>query len=357
MTAEKHKNSPVISIVNLSRKGCSRRMSSTPRRLVFSGKQQVGLESFELPELKSTEVKLRTRLSLMSTGTENIVFNRLFDPGTNWDGWVQYPFYPGYTAVGEVEEVGSAVTTLQVGDRVASRISHRSHAVVDEDECYPIPASLPDESAVWFALAKIAFRGAQVANYEMGDRVLIIGAGPIGQMSIRWARAAGVASITVVDAVPDRMAMAKAGGAAHLLATPIQSAKDALLEANRGKLPRVVVDSTGNAQVFSAALALAADRGRVVILGDTGQPTHQALTGDVINRGLTISGAHDMHDTAEWNNATISELFFTLAADGRFSLEGLNTHHFSPEESAEAYEIANRERAKTMGIVFDWRQS
>lgn len=327
---------------------------SHPQRFVFTGKQQVSLESFELPELAAGQVRVRTELSLMSTGTENIVFNRLFDAGTNWDNWVKYPFYPGYTAVGVIEAVGSDVT-LKVGDRVASRTSHASHAVVAAKDCFALPADLPFEKAVWFALAKIAFRGACATQYQFGDEVLIIGAGPIGQMSTRWARAAGATSILVADAVADRLTMARAGGATAVIAQPIQEAKAAILEANEGRLPRVVIDSTGNAAVFSAALGLAADRGTVVILGDTGTPTQQSLTGDVINRGLTIRGAHDIHETPQWNDATITRLFTQLASDGRFSLDGLNTHFFTPAQHAEAYEIANRDRAKTMGILFDWR--
>ena len=68
----------------------------------------------------------------MSTGTENIVFNRLFEPGTHWDRWVKYPFYPGYTSVGIVETLGEGVNSLKTGDRVAFRQGHRSHAIVDE---------------------------------------------------------------------------------------------------------------------------------------------------------------------------------------------------------------------------------
>jgi 2-desacetyl-2-hydroxyethyl bacteriochlorophyllide A dehydrogenase len=328
--------------------------SNTPRRLVFTGKQQVHIESFSLPELEPSKVLVRMECTLMSTGTENIVFNRLFDPGTHWDNWVKYPFYPGYTAVGTVEKVGAEVKTLQVGDRVACRHGHASHAVVSAADCFPIADSLTWDEAVWFSLAKIAFHGAHVAHYNLGDSVLIIGAGPIGQMSIRWARAAGCASIIVVDAVAERMALAKAGGASVTITGSIDKVCGEVLKAGGGKLPRVVIDSTGNAAVFSAALGLADKFGTVVLLGDTGQPTHQSLTSDVITRGLTIVGAHDGLNTETWNNATIAQLFFTLAASGRFPLAGLNTHRFAPEQCEEAYGVANRERAKTMGIVFDW---
>jgi 2-desacetyl-2-hydroxyethyl bacteriochlorophyllide A dehydrogenase len=329
-------------------------VSAPARRLVFPAKQKVLLETFDPGQPGAGQVLVRTRCSLMSTGTENIVFNRLFDPGTSWDDWVKYPFYPGYASVGTVEKLGPDVTTLRVGDRVGFREPHRSHAVLPASACYPIPAEIPFEAAAWFPLAKIAFYGARAAGYLLGDSVLIIGAGPIGQMSIRWARAAGVAAIIVVDAVPDRMKPAVAGGASATITAPIDQAREPILQALGGRLPRVVIDGTGNAGVFAAALGLAADAGRVVILGDTGTPAKQSLTSDVIRRGLTITGAHDIHNTAEWNDATVAQLFFNLAATGRFPLGGLTSHTFQPEQCSEAYATANRDRAKTMGILFDW---
>jgi 2-desacetyl-2-hydroxyethyl bacteriochlorophyllide A dehydrogenase len=329
--------------------------SLTGQRLVFTGKQQVHAESFDLKEPAAGQVRVQTELSLMSTGTENIVFNRLFDPGTHWDSWVKYPFYPGYSSIGVVEKIGEGVSTFKPGDRVCTRGGHASTVLVDAAECILAPEKLPSEEAVWFALGKIAFHGAKAAAYTLGDSVLIIGAGPIGQMSVRWARAAGVADIVVVDSVPDRMKMAQAGGATATIVAGIDKARGEVLEACGRELPRVVIDSTGNAAVFAAALGLAASRGRVVILGDTGQPGKQVLSPDVITRGLTIVGAHDAHNTPEWNGATIGALFLRLAAAGRISLQGLTSHRFKPEQCQEAYETANRDRAKTMGILFDWK--
>jgi 2-desacetyl-2-hydroxyethyl bacteriochlorophyllide A dehydrogenase len=324
------------------------------RRLVFPAKQKVLIETFDPGRPGYKEVLVRAQLSLMSTGTENIVFNRLFDSGTHWDKWVKYPFHPGYTSVGVVEAVGEGVLLLKVGDRVAFRVGHRSHAVVEAAECHPIPDDVPFEHAVWFALAKIAFIGARAAGYRLGDSALIIGAGPIGQMSIRWARAAGVGTILAIDTAANRMPLAKAGGATSVVHAPINEARDAILRAGDSRLPRVIIDSTGNAHVFAAALSLAADRGTIVVLGDTGRPGNQVLTSDVITRGLTIVGAHDCHNTPEWNDATINRLFFGLTANGRFSLDGLNSHVFQPDECEKAYATANRDRTITMGIIFDW---
>lgn len=325
------------------------------RRIVFTGKQQVELESFSLPSRQPGEILVRTVYSLMSTGTENIVFNQLYDKGTHWDNWVKFPFHPGYCAVARVED--AADSGLSVGDHVAVRYGHQSLGYVDASEAVRIPGEVPRDQALWFALAKITFHGAMAAEYTLGDRVLIIGAGPIGQMSVRWARAAGAATIIVADAIAERLELAATGGATATLSLPIESAREAILKAGNGRLPRVVVDSTGNAKVFSAALGLADRFGRVVLMGDTGSPANQTLTSDVMMRGVRIFAAHDGHNTEEWNSQTISSLFLTLAETGRFPLANLNTHWFRPEECGKAYATVNAERGKTMGVVFDWSHS
>jgi 2-desacetyl-2-hydroxyethyl bacteriochlorophyllide A dehydrogenase len=328
--------------------------SARGQRFMFPEKQKVVLETFDLPPVGDDEVRVRNAFTLMSTGTENIVFNRNFEAGTHWDGWVKYPFYPGYTGAGVVEEIGKVVTSLKVGDCVASRTRHSSHTTVKAESCYRMPDSITFEQAAWFGLTKITLHGARRAEYQLGDRVMIIGAGPIGQMSIRWANALGAASIIVVDGMPSRLEMARKGGATTTIAKTIEEAREEILAAGNGIGPRVIVDSTGNAAVFSAALRIVGDLGRVILLGDTGFPQQQNLTRDVLTRGLTIIGVHDSHNTPEWHEKTVAELFFTYAATGRFNMEGLTSHVFKPEQCMDAYTVANRDRASTMGILFNW---
>jgi len=328
----------------------------TATRIAFTGKQQVETQTFDPAQPSDGQVLVRTQYSLMSTGTENIVFNRLFDPGTHWDNWIKYPFFPGYSAVGEVVEAGPNVDQSLIGQRVAMRCGHASHHVISAGDVAPIPATVSGQEAAWFALAKIAFMGARVSEYALGDSVLIIGAGPIGQMSVRWAAAAGLEHIIVVDPVESRLRMAKQGGATAVIDTPVEECRDAVLAATGGKLPRIVNDSTGNAAVFAAALGLAEKFGRVVILGDTGAPASQHLTGDVITRGITVVGAHDGHNDATWHNMSIARLLFNLVERGRFDLKDLTTHVFVPDQAKLAYETANTRRGETMGIVFDWTQ-
>lgn len=328
------------------------------KRFVFTGKQSFVCEDFSPAALAADEVAVKNDYSLMSTGTENIVFNRLFDSGTHWDNWVKYPFYPGYAAVGKIVAVGDNVKSVAPGDRVAHRGNHASEAVCKEEEISKVPEGIDAKDAIWFALAKITFMGAKAANYFLGNTVLIIGAGPIGQMSIRWARAAGVSKIIVVDMVPKRLEIAKDGGADVAINQPLSDELlDPIKEECRGELPEIVIDTTGSAPVFQEALKFAKNKGKVIVLGDTGTPTSQCLSSDVINRGLQIIGAHDCHTDEEWTSERIHQLFFSLLNTGRFPMEKLNTHTFGPDNGSEAYKIANENRGETMGIVFNWQAS
>ena len=325
------------------------------QRIVFNGCQEVDFIEFTPETVQSGQVRIKIEVSMISTGTEMIVFNRLFSPGTNWDNWVKYPFYPGYAVVGIVEEVGVAVTDLKIGDRVVYRGSHASTLVVNATECYPVPDSIPSEQAVWFALAKIASMAARVAEAKLGDQIVIIGAGPVGQMMLRWMAAAGVEKIIVIDTIQKRLDLAKAGGATHVICGTADKALDGIKQLTDDNLADIVIDTTGIAAVFSDALKCARKFGKVVLLGDTGYPEQQHLTNDLLNRGLTIVGAHDCHETEDWNSRKLVKLMFSLIERDRFNMEGLNTNEFKPADCKQAYQLLNNDRKSTMGVIFNWK--
>lgn len=330
------------------------------KKVAFVGKRQAVMESYELGAPGKGQVKVRTLASLMSTGTENIVFNRDFDEGTGWANWVKYPFYPGYTSCGVIEAVGEGVESFKTGDRVVMRKGHASaHLLPVEGNGWERPFLVPEgvapEEAAWFGLAKIGAMGIRVAQPRLGKSIAVVGAGPIGQMALRWCAAAGAFPIVSIDTVPLRIDLALKGGATHGIAKPLGSAIDELKAICGGDAPDTIIDSTGHWQVFADVQKASKKYGEIVLLGDTGSPDKQHLTHDVLGKGLRIFAGHDCHETPDWNTECITKLFFHLVKSGRFPLAGLNTHVFKPDDFNEAYKIANERRGETMGIWFDWR--
>jgi 2-desacetyl-2-hydroxyethyl bacteriochlorophyllide A dehydrogenase len=328
---------------------------TTALRVVFPERGRVALEALDVPEVGPAQVLLRTRYSLVSSGTERIVLHGRFDAGTHWEGYARYPFYPGYSSVGEIVAIGDDVHDLSVGDLVAARVGHASLHVTDALGCARIPAGVDLQQATWFALAKIALMGAQVAEYGLGARVLTIGAGPVGQMTVRWVNAAGARHNTVVDPVAARRALAEKGGATAAIADIDD--RDAVLAACGGVQPECVVDATGNADVLATVLPIVATRGRVVVLGNTGSPSAQRLTDDVITRALHIVGAHDVLSMLDppWDgDRALHDLFFHLVRAGRFDLDGLITDVVAATDAESAYHAVDERPDETLGVCFDW---
>jgi threonine dehydrogenase-like Zn-dependent dehydrogenase len=160
-----------------------------------------------------------------------------------------------------------------------------------------------------------------------------------------------------VDLAPLRLRLAAAGGATACIEGSVGDRHEALLAASGGDGFDVVVDTTGNPAVFAQALGVAGMFGKLVLLGDTGYPSRQSLTSDVMTKGLTIVATHDHHDRGGWTQRRIDALFFRLVRNGSFALDGLITHEFPPEACEDAYSLASGRRDEAVGILFDWARS
>jgi 2-desacetyl-2-hydroxyethyl bacteriochlorophyllide A dehydrogenase len=331
---------------------------SVPTRIIFPEKGQVALQDYELPNPGPGEIKVRTLFSLMSIGTESIILNQQYDPDTHFARMFSFPqLQTGVQAVAEVEQLGKGVSEFSKRDHIYMRKAHGSHQVLAAKDCSPIPQGIDFKSACWAGLAKTAYRAAWAGRFEPGQHILIIGAGPVGQMAIRWAAIEGADSIAVVDLSPTRLRHAKSGGATHLFNSDIAECLDQIHAINGGTGPSIVVDVTGNPMVLKHALAAAARFGKIILLGDTGYPSKQCLSSDVMSKGLTIQATHDSHDRGGWTQRRIDRLFFGLVQQGRFDLSGLITHEFLPKDCERAYTLANEQREQVMGVLFNWEES
>ena len=338
-------------------------MSTSSQQILFTGKNAVEVATTSVSAPAAHEVQVRTRKSLISTGTECIVLGRLYAPGTHWDNWVQSQpdgFKPGYLNAGEVVAVGADVENLTVGDRVACRATHCQFFNVAAKDALPIPDGVSDEEAAWFGLAKITQVGVRRAEHRLGDAVVIIGLGLLGQLVTQYTRASGAREIIAIDTARARLEMARAHGATQTLEMGVQDARDSVMKLTEGRGADVVYDITGHPSVFAPALGLARRFGTLLLLGDTGSPGEQRLTSDVVTRGVKIVGAHDGHsishvsDTDLWTEHNMERLFFTYVARGQMNVADLITDRFPALEAAQAYHLLQTDRSNVMGVILDW---
>jgi len=329
--------------------------------IVFTGQNQVEVRPEPVPTIGPDQVLIETHCTLVSTGTESICLGRKFGPGTHWDNWIKYPFYPGYSAAGRVLQVGAEVTEFEVGQRVAARSNHKQFEAVHVSGVHAVPDGVSDEEASWVAIASIVQNGVRRSKLEFGETVVVVGLGLLGQLVVQYARNAGAGEVIAIDTAPIRLKMAAAHGATHTICAGVAEAATVVAELTGGAMADIAFDVTGHPAVFAPTQTLLRRFGRMVLLGDAGNPEQQFLTPSVMTRDLQIIGAHDTGPPSEpnlyyrWDKRSMIQLFFKYVARKQMQVEELITHRYSPHQAAEAYAMLETSRMTAMGVLFDFR--
>lgn len=326
-------------------------------RVVWTQKGVAEIETFEVPSPKEGQLLLRTRVTLISPGTERAFFLGL--PNTSQ----KYPQHAGYSNIGEVVEIGAKVEGFKVGDRVACAASHASHVVVKAANCLPVPEDTPDEEAVFFNLAAIAMQGVRKARVELGESVVVIGAGLIGLLAMQLAKLNGGLPVISVDKDEGRLAFARQVGADVTLIAD-ESALSSVREVTGADGAAVVIEATGHPEAIPPAFALAGTFGRVILLGSTRGETEKVnFYRDVHKKGLTIIGAHAaMRPRVEssagwWTTQADQRVALKLLALKRLAVQPLSTHRFKWQDAPQAYALLREWDLRALGMVLDWRNS
>jgi bacteriochlorophyllide a dehydrogenase len=159
------------------------------------------------------QVMTQTLYSGVTNGTErnDLVGGNYANPDERLPaGW-------GYQNVGRVIETGPEVRELQVGDVLYMSYDHTEYAVIAEDSLLvKVPPEVDRRHAALFGMASVAMRSCRHADIRMGERVLVVGQGFIGQMAAQIANAMG-GRVAVAEIESRRLALAREIAAAEVV--------------------------------------------------------------------------------------------------------------------------------------------
>lgn len=328
--------------------------------VVFPKKGRVDLWEEHIAPPGREEVLCAAEKSLISVGTETHCLRGVFDPGTNWEDWVKYPFRPGYSMVARVIEVGKDVTELKEGDRVTVRTSHQQLFKIQPQDAFLLPTEISDEDASWARLAGTVQLGVRRAQLQLGETVGVVGLGILGQLAVQYLVISGARRIIAIDLAQYRLDVAKAHGATHTLTLDVKGAYEEIVRITEGKMLDVVFDITGHPATLSPSIRLLRRLGRVVLLGDTPTPSQQCLGPGVVSNSIAILGIHGTMSPAQasefnpWTRQEMTALFFDYLVQGRMRVSDLVTSRYSPLDAPAVYAQLVEDRSETIGVIFDW---
>lgn len=250
------------------------------------------------PSVKREHLLIRTKRSLISTGTERMIID--FGKGSllskarsqpekvkmvidkiKTDGLLptieavrnklEIPVPMGYCNVGTVIEVGSGVTGFSVGDRVASNGSHSEVVCVPKNLCARVPDGVSDDEASFTVIGAIALQGIRLANPSIGESFAVIGLGLIGLITVQILRANGT-RVLGMDFDEEKLKLARSFGAETVNLAKGEDPVGAANVFSRGMgVDGVLVTAStkSNDPVLQGA-RMCRKRGRIVLVGVTG---------------------------------------------------------------------------------------
>jgi predicted dehydrogenase len=182
------------------------------------------------------------------------------------------PVLTGYSTAGTVLEVGTGVDDIRPGQLVACAgagyANHAEMIVVPRNLCVVAPAGVSARDAAFATVSAIALQGIHQAAAEPGSRIVIIGLGLVGQITLQLCNAYGYDAIGI-DADSRMISLAESYGGAALVRSTTNLVE---LIASRfgGALPDAVLitAATKSTDPVEFAGELARDRGNVVVVGD-----------------------------------------------------------------------------------------
>jgi len=327
-------------------------------RVTFPSRLKIQIEDFEIGEIKEREALIETEASLISTGTELTALSGDFPESSAWSNYVRYPFIAGYSSVGKIIGVGHEVREFKVGDRVASTSPHATDAVVEVAGLVKVPENVQLEEACFHTIASGVMNSVRLANVSMGESVVVVGLGLLGQMATIFSRIAGAFPVIAVDLAEERLKLAKVSGAtATLSGDKWDDVKASVEELTRGRMADKVFEVTGNPDVVPKAMALAKRQGCLVVLSSPRGKTVLDFHDEVNSPSRLIIGTHFGSQPAyetpynPWTRRRNTELFFDLISAGVLKINHLITHRYPWREAEKAYKMLLEDRTRALGVI------
>jgi predicted dehydrogenase/threonine dehydrogenase-like Zn-dependent dehydrogenase len=275
----------------------------------------------------------------------------------------------GYSSAGVVLECGAGVQAFKPGDRVASTGPHAGVVAVGHNLCARLPDNVSFEDAAYTSVAAIALEGVRLARATLGERVLVMGLGLIGQIAVQLLKAQGC-RVFGTDVDPAKLELARKLGA-DAAASGYPADQLRTFTEGHGVDAVVITAATDSNRPIEFAADVARIRGRIVLVGVTGLNLPRApffakelefTVSSSLGPGrldeLYSERGHDYpFGQVRWTAQRNMQAIVDLLAEGRLNVRDLTTHRFPIEQAEAAYELVTERREPFFGIILqygDW---
>lgn len=344
------------------------------------------------PQLKPGCLLIQSRASLVSIGTERMVMefgkagliqkalqkpdkvkqvlekvktDGLFATMDAVRSKLDKPIALGYSNAGIVLEAGEGVHGFLPGDRVVSNGPHAEVVCVPKNLCAKIPDTVDDETAPFTVIASIALQGVRLIQPTLGERIVVIGLGLVGLLTVQILQAHGC-RVLGVDLHQDKLKLAEILGAetVNLAAGEDPVAAGMNFSDGLGVDGVLITAATQSNEPVHQAAQMCRKRGRIVLVGVTGLKLER---NDFYDKELTFQvscsygpGRYDPDyeergmdypfGFVRWTEQRNFQAVLEMMARGRLQTKILITHRFPFQQALKAYQLIHESQAP-LGVL------
>jgi L-iditol 2-dehydrogenase len=287
---------------------------------------------------------------------------------------VEGDFILGHECAGEIVQTGSGVKTLKVGDRVAlepgitcgqcefcksgkynlcPRVEFLAtppyhgcltkYIAFPENMAFKLPDNVSSKEGALVEPLAVGLHAASQGNVKLGDRVVILGAGAIGLVTLLACKAYGATEVTVVDVIEKRLEVAKKLGATHVINAKNENAIEKVAALTAGNGCDKVIETAGSERTISQTPYMVKRGGTIVLVG--------LAPKDIIEFDFMQIMTKEAEIKSVFRYRNMYPAAIGAIADGKIDVKGIVSHEFSFEDSAKAFDYVIENKSEVVKAV------
>jgi threonine dehydrogenase-like Zn-dependent dehydrogenase len=334
-------------------------MAGTGRAVWFTAPRTVEVRTQDVRRPGPGEVLVEGRGSLISPGTEMLVYRGQIRPDqptgvVTVEGSFGFPIKYGYQVVGRVVEAGPE-TTVEPGQLVFTRHPHQTLFTLPEGGglVTPIPPEVDETSAMFSNLLDTSLNCLFDVPVRFGDVVAVFGLGIVGLFcALLAARTSDL--VVGIDPLAQRRDRAVGQGVPRVAAP--DDAPALLEELSEGRRADISIEASGTADGLQSAILATGQEGTIAVVAFYGTKRLEIAPGDAFHtrrQRIVSSWVVQVGSGLQprWNRARRFATAMRLAPS--MGVERMITHRFSLEEAPAAYALVDSGDPDAFGVVLD----
>ncbi|MEA5003724.1 MAG: NAD(P)-dependent alcohol dehydrogenase [Christensenella sp.] len=344
----------------------------TRKAAVMQGIDDVAVMQIPMPEGKLDATDVLVRIKAVGICGSDIHF---YKDGRIGDMIITPPHILGHESAGEIVEIGSAVSNLKVGDRVAvepqrpcwsceycqngdyhlckqmqfmsapAEGAFVEYAVRPANMCFKLSDDTSFGEAAMAEPLAVALQALKRGNVCGGQTAAILGAGPIALAILMACKAFGCTDVYVTDMVDYRLEKAMEMGASATFNITSCDYTEEILKATNGRGVDVVFDTTAHPSTYKTMHKIAIRGGYLVLVGMGPDEYYEVNIAAIRDNENVLTGLF------RYNNLYRKAL--ALIASGQCDVKQLISHRMPIEKIAEAFDIVHDKKDGVIKVLIE----